>query len=34
VIVTGLGDITEVGVPIPIGELTLFDPAARTDQAS
>ena len=25
VIVTGLGDITEVGVPIPIGELTLFE---------
>ncbi|GAA4930767.1 S-(hydroxymethyl)glutathione dehydrogenase/alcohol dehydrogenase [Actinomycetospora succinea] len=25
VVVTGLGDITEVGVPIPIGELTLFE---------
>jgi len=25
VIVTGLGDITEIGVPIPIGELTLFE---------
>jgi S-(hydroxymethyl)glutathione dehydrogenase/alcohol dehydrogenase len=24
VVVTGLGDITEVGAPIPIGELTLF----------
>jgi Zn-dependent alcohol dehydrogenase len=23
-VVTGLGDITEVGVPIPIGELTLY----------
>jgi NDMA-dependent alcohol dehydrogenase len=25
VVVTGLGDITEVGVPIPLGELTLFE---------
>jgi S-(hydroxymethyl)glutathione dehydrogenase/alcohol dehydrogenase len=25
VVVTGLGDLTEVGVPIPLGELTLFE---------
>lgn len=24
VVVTGLGDITEVGIPVPLGELTLF----------
>ncbi|WP_028935621.1 NDMA-dependent alcohol dehydrogenase [Pseudonocardia spinosispora] len=25
VVVTGLGDLTEVGIPVPIGELTLFE---------
>jgi hypothetical protein len=28
-VVTGLGDITEVGVPIPIGELTLSRSGCR-----
>ncbi|MHC1558708.1 NDMA-dependent alcohol dehydrogenase [Actinomycetospora sp. C-140] len=29
VVVTGLGDITEIGVPIPIGELTLFEKSLK-----
>jgi S-(hydroxymethyl)glutathione dehydrogenase/alcohol dehydrogenase len=29
VVVTALGDITEVGVPVPVGELTLFEKQLR-----